>query len=156
MNKPGGANFFGDNVGRRSAGRRLHALQLVATVLHGRAADARCACDPLEDFLPLYAGISASNAVYVRTDSPSTTFEEIIEGAKANRLSIGVNHLGAPPNLSAVQLANEFELEFKTIALKTVPVTMAGLAGGQVDVAVGQVGSIHVDGREKVRAIRTS
>lgn len=99
--------------------------------------------DPLEDFIPLYAGISASNALYVRADSPYRTFEEFIEGARAEKLSIGVNNLGAPPNLSAVQLASEFGLEFKTIALKTVPATLAGLIGGQVDVAVGQVASIH-------------
>lgn len=99
--------------------------------------------DPLEDFIPLYAGISASNALYVRADSPYQTFEEFIEAAKAEKLSIGVNNLGAPPNLSAVQLASEFGLEFKTIALKTVPATLAGLIGGQVDVAVGQVASIH-------------
>ncbi len=98
--------------------------------------------DPLEDFTPLFAGISASNALYVRNDSPYTTFEEFIEGAKSKKLVMGVNNLGAPPNLSAVQLASEFDLEFNTIALKTVPATMTGLIGGQVDVAVGQVASI--------------
>ncbi|MGI9505673.1 MAG: Bug family tripartite tricarboxylate transporter substrate binding protein, partial [Geminicoccaceae bacterium] len=34
--------------------------------------------DPLNDFTPLYAGISASNALYVRADSPYQTFEEFI------------------------------------------------------------------------------
>lgn len=104
--------------------------------------------DPLEDFIPLFAGISASNALYVRADSPYKTFEEFLEGAKAEKLSMGVNNLGAPPNLSAVQLASEFGLEFKTVALKTVPATMAGLIGGQVDVAVGQVASIKQFGDE--------
>jgi tripartite-type tricarboxylate transporter receptor subunit TctC len=99
--------------------------------------------DPLKDFTPLYAGISASNALYVRADSPYTTFEEFVEGAKGEKLTMGVNNFGAPPNLSAVQMASEFELEFNTIALKTVPATLAGLIGGQVDVAVGQVASIH-------------
>ena len=98
---------------------------------------------PLEDFIPIFAGISASNALYIRGDSPYNTFEEFLDGARENKLTIGVNNLGAPPNLSAVQLANEFGLEFKTLALKTVPATMAGLIGGQVDVAVGQVASIH-------------
>ena len=104
--------------------------------------------DPLEDFIPLFAGISASNALYVRNDSPYTTFEEFIEGAKANKLTMGVNNFGAPPNLSAVQLASEFGLEFKTVALKTVPATLTGLIGGQVDVAVGQVASIKQFGDE--------
>ena len=108
---------------------------------------------PLEDFIPLYAGISASNALYVRGDSPYTTFEEFLEGARENKLTIGVNNLGAPPNLSAVQLANEFGLEFKTLALKTVPATMAGLIGGQVDVAVGQVASIHAYQEGEVRPL---
>lgn len=88
---------------------------------------------PLEDFIPIFAGITTSNALYVRSDSPYQTFEEFIEGAKVNKLTIGVNNLGAPPNLSAVQLANEFGLEFKTLALNTVPATMAGLIGGQDD-----------------------
>ncbi|MEM9850461.1 MAG: tripartite tricarboxylate transporter substrate binding protein, partial [Pseudomonadota bacterium] len=104
--------------------------------------------DPLKDFIPLYAGISASNALYVRADSPYTTFEEFVEGAKTSKLTMGVNNLGAPPNLSAVQMASEFGLEFKTVALKTVPATLAGLIGGQVDVAVGQVASIHAYGDE--------
>lgn len=108
--------------------------------------------DPLEDFIPLYAGISASNALYVRSDSPYSTFEEFVEGAGAEKLTIGVNNLGAPPNLSAVQLADEFGLEFNTLALKTVPATMAGLVGGQVDVAVGQVASIHAY-RDEVRPL---
>jgi len=103
---------------------------------------------PLDDFIPLFAGISASNALYVRADSPYQTFEEFVEGAKQNKLAMGVNNLGAPPNLSAVQLANEFGLEFKTIALKTVPATLTGLIGGQVDVAVGQVASIHQFGED--------
>jgi tripartite-type tricarboxylate transporter receptor subunit TctC len=95
------------------------------------------------DFVPIFAGAFATNALYVREDSPYTTFEEFIEGAKANKLTIGVNNLGAPPNLSAVQLASEFGLEFKTIALKTVPASITGLIGGQVDVAVGQIATIN-------------
>lgn len=99
--------------------------------------------DPLTDFVPLWAGAFATNALYVRADSPYTTFAEFLEGAKANKLTIGVNNLGAPPNLSAVQLASEFDLEFKTLALKTVPASIAGLIGGQVDVAVGQIATIN-------------
>lgn len=107
---------------------------------------------PTEDFIPLFADQTASNALYVRADSPYTTFEEFIEGARANRLTIGVNNLGAPPNLSAVQLASEFGIEFKTLALKTVPATMTGLIGGQVDVGVGQIASVHQFG-DRVRAL---
>lgn len=96
-----------------------------------------------EDFVPTHALATASNALYVRKDSPIETFEDFLEAAKAEKLSMGVNNLGAPPNLSAVQLASEFGLEFKTIALKTVPATMTGLIGGQVDVAVGQLASFN-------------
>ncbi|MEM7376797.1 MAG: tripartite tricarboxylate transporter substrate binding protein [Pseudomonadota bacterium] len=98
---------------------------------------------PSEDFIPFYAGQTASNALYVRADSPINTFEEFLEAAKAEKLTMGVNNLGAPPNLSAVQMASEFGLEFKTIALKTVPASITGLIGGQVDVAVGQIATIN-------------
>ena len=101
---------------------------------------------PLDDFVPLFAGISASNALYVRSDSPYTTFEEFIEGAKGTKMKMGVNNLGAPPNLSAVQLADQFDLEFTTVALKTVPASLNGLVAGEVDVAVGQVASLNAFG----------
>ena len=106
---------------------------------------------PLEDFVPLFAGISASNALYVRSDS-LTTFEEFIEGAKGKLLKMGVNNLGAPPNLSAVQMADQFGLEFTTIALKTVPASLNGLVAGEVDVAVGQVASLNAFG-DKIRPL---
>jgi len=96
---------------------------------------------PLEDFVPLFAGISASNALYVRGDSPINTFEEFIEAARAETLVMGVNGLAAPPNLSAVQLADQFGLEFTTVANGTVPKSLNALIAGEVDVAVGQVAS---------------
>lgn len=102
----------------------------------------------LDDFIPLYAGNSASNVLYVSKDSPYETFEDFIEAARTKKLAMGVNNLGAPPNLSAVQLAREFDLEFKTITLKTVPATLTALIGGQVDVAVGQVASMQQFGDE--------
>ena len=98
--------------------------------------------DPLEDFIPLLADGTSTNVLYVRKDSDLETFEQLIKAAEADKLSIGVNSFGAPANLSAVQLAKQFDIEFKTIALKTVPATMTGLIGGQVDVAVGQVASM--------------
>lgn len=107
---------------------------------------------PADDFIPLFADQTASNALYVRADSPYQTVEDLIAGAKENRLTIGVNGLGAPPNLSAVQFASEFGLEFITLALKTVPGTMTGLIGGQIDVAVGQTASKAQFGDE-VRAL---
>ncbi len=108
--------------------------------------------DPVEDFIPLFADQTASNALYVRADSPYKTFEAFVDVAKKTKPTIGVNNLGAPPNLSAVQLANEFGLAFKTLALKTVPATMTGLMGGQVDVAVGQTASKRQFG-DRVRAL---
>lgn len=107
---------------------------------------------PLDDFVPLFAGISASNALYVRSDSPYTTFEEFLEGAKGKKMKMGVNGLGAPPNLSAVQMAEQFGLEFTTIALKTVPASLNGLVAGEVDVAVGQVASLNAFG-DKIRPL---
>ena len=98
---------------------------------------------PTKDFVPFYAGPTASNALYVRADSPIETFEQFLAAAKAEKLTMGVNNFGAPPNLSAVQMAAQFGLEFKTLALKTVPATITGLIGGQVDVGVGQIATIN-------------
>lgn len=107
---------------------------------------------PAKDFIPLFADQTASNALYVKADSPYQTIDDLIAAAQREKLTIGVNGLGAPPNLSAVQFASEFGLEFITLALKTVPATMTGLIGGQVDVAVGQTASKKQFGDE-VRAL---
>ena len=79
------------------------------------------------------------NVLYVRADSPIQTFEQFVEEAKTRTFTVGVNNVGAPPHLSAVQLSQQFGLEFKTLTLKTVPATITGLLGGQVDVGVGQL-----------------
>ncbi len=98
---------------------------------------------PLEDFIPLLADVGTSTVLYVRKDSPYKNFKDFIKGARAKKLAIGVNNIGAPPNLSAVQLASEFGLKFKTVVLRTVPKSLVGLIGGQVDAAVGQIASIN-------------
>lgn len=109
--------------------------------------------DVEKDFIPLMANISASNALYVRADSPYQTFEEFIEGAKKEKLTMGVNNFAAPPGLGAVQLEQEFGLEFKKVKFGNVPKTMAALIGGQVDAVVGQVASIHGQKEGTVRPL---
>ncbi|MGB7301189.1 MAG: tripartite tricarboxylate transporter substrate binding protein [Burkholderiaceae bacterium] len=108
--------------------------------------------DPLKDIVPISASTTAATALYVRGDSPIKTFEQFVDEAKKKKFTIGVNNIGAPPNLSAVQLAQQFGLEFNTLTLKTVPATMTGLLGGQVDVAVGQLTGVKIFG-DKLRAL---
>lgn len=67
---------------------------------------------------------------------------------------MGVNYLGAPPNLNAVQLASEFGLEFRAFALKTVRATNSGLIGGQVNVGFGQIATINTS--KKTNSVRWS
>lgn len=104
--------------------------------------------DPLKDFVPVFSDETVSNALYVSGKSEITTLEEFVKAAKAKKLIMGVNAVGAPPHLSAVQLAQEFGLEFTYLPLKTVPASLLGLVGGQVDVAVGQTGSFKSMGDE--------
>ena len=95
--------------------------------------------NPLENVLPLTVEVTASTALYVSGDSPIKSFEEFVEAAKKRKLKIGVNNVGAPPHLAAVQLSEQFDLEFSMVSLKTVPASMNALVSGNVDVAVGQL-----------------
>jgi len=53
--------------------------------------------DPVEDFVPIFADQTASNALYVRADSPYGTFEEFIEGAKQTSPRPGSTPTGSGP-----------------------------------------------------------
>ncbi|TCS59001.1 tripartite-type tricarboxylate transporter receptor subunit TctC [Primorskyibacter sedentarius] len=104
--------------------------------------------DPMADMTPLFADETVANALYVSADSEIETFEQFFEVAKTKKMKMGVNNIGAPPHLSAVQLGQEFDLEFNNLVMKTVPASLLGLVGGQVEVAVGQVGSFKTMGDE--------
>ena len=108
--------------------------------------------DPLTDIIPIFADATTSNVLYVRGDSDITTIEEFVAAAKEKTMLMGINNVGAPPHLSAVQLGQEFDVEFKYLTLKTVPATVTGLVGGQVDAAIGQLPQQSAFGDE-VRAI---
>ncbi|MEO1019189.1 MAG: tripartite tricarboxylate transporter substrate binding protein, partial [Pseudomonadota bacterium] len=99
--------------------------------------------DPLTDFAPAWMNTQSSNVLYVRADSPYNSLDEFVAAAKENEFIIGVNNIGAPPHLSAVYLADQFDLSFKMLTLKTIPASMTGLIGGQVEAAMGQ--TTHVE-----------
>lgn len=94
--------------------------------------------DPLKDFAPAWMNTQGSTTLYVRADSPHNTLDEFMAAAKEKTPVMGVNNIGAPPHLSAVNLGNQFGAEFKILALKTIPASLTGLIGGQADAAIGQ------------------
>jgi len=100
--------------------------------------------NPSEDFAPLWVSNQSSGVLYVRADSPYETFDDFIEAAKAEQLIIGVNNIGAPPHLSAAWLGDAFDVEFKILALKTIPASITGLIGGQADAAIGQTKHLNM------------
>ncbi|NKC11662.1 MAG: hypothetical protein GKR94_05490 [Gammaproteobacteria bacterium] len=54
---------------------------------------------PLEDFIPIFMDITASNALYVRADSPYKTFEEFIDGATRRTSSLWGSTILAHPRI---------------------------------------------------------
>lgn len=94
--------------------------------------------NPLTDFAPAWLNTTGSTVLYVREDSPYTTLDEFMEAAKDGSKIMGVNNIGAPPHLSAVSLGSQFGVDFKVLALKTIPASITGLIGGQADAAIGQ------------------
>ncbi|MCJ7873266.1 tripartite tricarboxylate transporter substrate binding protein [Phaeobacter sp. J2-8] len=98
----------------------------------------RAPYDPLTDFAPAWMNTQGSTVLYVRSDSPWTTLDEFIAAAQETDLVMGINNIGAPPHLSAVNLSNQFDVNFKMLAMKTIPASLTGLIGGQADAAIGQ------------------
>ena len=139
VNVPGGAHIPGimNFLNRPADGYTLLRWTTPSTIINPLIRDVPY--EPLEQFEPLFMDATGVNVLYVRGDSPIRTLEQFVKAAKERTMTIGVNNIGAPPHLSAVQLSQEFGLEFKTLTMKTVPQSVTGLIGGQVDVAVGQL-----------------
>ena len=100
--------------------------------------------DMMTDFAPAWLNTTGSTVLYVRSDSPYDTLDEFIAAAKESNLVMGVNNIGAPPHLAAVNLSNQFDIDFKILALKTIPASLTGLIGGQADAAIGQTTHVQM------------
>ena len=100
--------------------------------------------DPLADFAPAWMNTQGSTVLYVTKDSPFNTLDEFMAAAKEKDMIMGVNNIGAPPHLSAVNLGKQFDAQFKILAFKTIPASITGLVGGQADAAIGQTTHVRM------------
>ena len=89
------------------------------------------------DFIPICLTSYNSPVLYVRADSPYKDLNDFIEAGRKKTMLVGVNQIGAPPHLAAMQLSQAADIKFDTITYKQIPKSILGLMGGHVEAAVG-------------------
>ncbi len=113
--------------------------------------------DPQADFIPIARVNYAPIAVVVRAESPYQTFEELIEGAKADPGSVTMAHSGNWGALfvPAAQIMKSREVQFNLVPYKGGGPAMQALLSGDADVTMGfpsTIGSQIAAGKIRVLA----
>lgn len=141
---PSGVNFMASNV---TGGAGLVGLNQVATSktdgytlgcinvdLAINYALGRTDMSP-EDFVPLACSIGDPYALVVKADAPYDTMEEFVEYVKAHpgEVSIGDSGVGAAPYLSAVAVADYFDLDYKQVSYDGSSDAVTAVVGGHID-----------------------
>ncbi len=86
---------------------------------------------------PLFFAVNASN--------PATTVKELAENAKAEgrTISFGTSGTATPHRMSVEEFAEAAGVQVKHVAYKGTSASVADLAGGTIDMAVGSITSIQ-------------
>jgi tripartite-type tricarboxylate transporter receptor subunit TctC len=100
--------------------------------------------DPEKDFVPLSLIYKASLFVAVAAQGPYRTISDLIAAAKANpgKINYSSPYIGSPPHLGGALFAYLTGTEMVHVAFKEGTQVYASVANGDVDWALGSVGSM--------------
>lgn len=118
----------------------------------------KLAYDPLKDFVPVALMATNYLAIVANLDAPFKTASELVAWAKANpgKLTVGTNGEGGFPHLSFELLRTMAGFTFTHVPYKGASQTLADLAGGQLQLAIGSYTSLSLQvqsGRARLIAI---
>ncbi|NYT36272.1 tripartite tricarboxylate transporter substrate binding protein [Allopusillimonas soli] len=112
---------------------------------------------PLDDFTPIAFVAQAPNILFVRSDSPYHSVQDVIDAAKAKpgALSYASGGVGASSHLAAALFAESAGLDMVHVPYQGAAPAIAALMGGQVDLSVdtgNQLGHVR-SGRLRALAV---
>jgi tripartite-type tricarboxylate transporter receptor subunit TctC len=99
---------------------------------------------PLKDVAHICAIMAYEYAIYVRTDSPYKTFEDLLKAAKLNPGKVTVGHpgVGTTSHIIMERIGKENGLSFKHVPYKGDGELMPAIIGGHVDTGVGSPAAV--------------
>ncbi len=99
--------------------------------------------DPGKDLLPVSLALTVPNILVVPSKSPSTSFKDFVERARANpgKVAFASYGAGSPAHLSGELLNREAHLNMLHVPYKGGAPALADVIGGQVDAYFANAGS---------------
>jgi len=99
--------------------------------------------DPLKDFIPIAPVSTSPHGIFVKSDSPFKTLEEVIDKAKKNPGAVSVGHAGTSSdghfNIEILQKAAG--IKFKQVPFKGNAEIPPAILGGHVEIGIGVASS---------------
>jgi tripartite-type tricarboxylate transporter receptor subunit TctC len=101
--------------------------------------------DPVKDFVPLSTIYRAPFFLAVAANGPLRGVADLVARAKANpgKVSYSSPYIGSPPHLGAALLAYMTGTQMLHVAYKEGPQIYVAVANGEVDWALGTLGSVN-------------
>lgn len=113
------------------------------------------AFDPDTDFEPIALVMTTPNVIAVNAQSDIKTMKDLVEAAKAGKLSYASPGVGSSVHLTGAYLEQELGVEMLHVPFKGVANSMPALIGGQVDVLLDNLPSTlaQIQDGSKVRGV---
>lgn len=91
----------------------------------------------LDDFIPINIFCESYGALVVRKDSPYDTYDKLIEGMKAGKVTFGDNGVGGlPANLVAMMKSVEGDIQPVNVSFDGEGSIVTALMGNQIDCSI--------------------
>lgn len=137
-NRPGGGTINATDVVVRSAPDGYTLLAVGAPIYLNVALGIKTPYDPLKDLVPLSLLVNNPGLLLVGSELPARTIQELVDKSKArpDGLSYATAGMGSISHLGGELLKARLGLKMTHIPYKGSAPALAGLMGGQIEVAV--------------------
>jgi tripartite-type tricarboxylate transporter receptor subunit TctC len=96
----------------------------------------------MKDFQPVANHVQDPGAIFVRTESPYKTLEDMLKDAKARpkQIKASTTGIGSDDHLSVLDVERKAGVQFNTVHLVDTPTALRQVLGGHTDVNFDNVG----------------
>lgn len=96
----------------------------------------------MKDFQPVANHVQDPGAIFVRTESPFKTLEDLLKEAKAKpkQVKVSTTGIGSDDHLSVLDVERKAGVQFNTVHLLDTPTALRQALGGHIDADFDNVG----------------
>jgi tripartite-type tricarboxylate transporter receptor subunit TctC len=96
----------------------------------------------MKDFQMVANHVQDPGAIFVRTESPYKTFEDLLKDAKARpkQIKASTTGIGSDDHLAVLDVERKMGVQFNTVHLVDTPTAMKNVLGGHTDINFDNVG----------------